>query len=237
MIDQTRPQGAAAPLSPAPLVSVPLAPRHVLFLGTTYTGKTYAAAWFARRILRQFVVIVHTHPDPSYLSQLEPGRVRFVAVTSSSHTVSPAFLEETRRRFRYLYLSVYDLDPEQLDRFLVSLVESVKATGNLALFIDEAHLFCSRFLVPGALVGFVRGARHFGCDIILVTQRLHDLDVGLRCVLTHLVVFRTVEALDLSILSRQLDLESRAEEIRTLPSRRHLFVNRRTGYVSSSMSL
>ena len=207
-------------------------PKIALVLGTTFTGKSWAAGWIAAHIRRKFVIILHVRPDPSYLHHLPRARTRFVAVRSSHPRISTRFLEETRRKYRYLYISVYDLDPQETQEFLRSLVAAVKEMGNLALMIDEAHLFCSRFQVPRELIGFIRGARFFGVDVGLVTHRLRDVDVGIRCVLTHLILFRTVEHGDLAILENELSLFDAAERIRRLPDRKYIFVDRRTGYIS-----
>jgi len=207
-----------------------MVPKIALVLGTTYTGKTWAGGWLAAHIRRSFVVIVHTHRDTSYLQHIG-RRVRFVAVRSPRTHISAAYLRQTRRRYRYLYLSVYDLSPEETKLFLSSLIVAVKEEGNLALFIDEAHLFLSRYQVPREVVGFIRGARFYGVDVILISHRLKDIDVGIRCVLTHLILFRTSERVDLDILARELDLGSAADRVRLLPDRKHLFVNRRTGFI------
>lgn len=205
-------------------------PKIALILGTTYTGKSYAAGYLASRIRRDFVVIVHLRRDPSYFFHVDPRRTRFVSVSTGQHLVSPNFLRATRAAgYRYLWLSVYDLSPDETKEFLTSLVRAVKEVGNLALFIDEAHIFCARHQVPPAFIGFVRGARHYGVDVVLVTQRLKDIDVGIRCVLTHLVLFRTVEAMDIEVLAGELGVGTDAEELRHYPDGVHLFVNRRTG--------
>jgi len=209
-----------------------LIPKIILDLGTTYTGKSFMAGYLAAKTRRRFVVILHTRPDPSYVDRLPRSRTRYVAVKAPQPRISTRFLRETRRDYRYLYLSIYDLSPQETQDFLRSLVSAVKEIGNLLLVIDEAHLFCSRFQVPRELVGFIRGARFFGVDILLVTHRLRDIDVGIRCVLTHLILFRTVEAGDLDVLSNELSLETHASEIRGLPDRKYLFVDRRTGYIS-----
>ena len=205
-------------------------PKIALILGTTYTGKSWVGAWLAKHICRKFVVVVHTHRDTSYLEQLG-RRVRFVAVRSPHTQVTAAYLQATRRRYRYLYLSVYDLSPEQTKLFLSSLVAAVKEAGNLALFIEEAHLFLSRFQVPREVIGFMRGARFYGVDVVLISHRLKDIDVGIRCVITHMILFRTTERVDLDILARELDLGAAADRVRLLPDRKHLFVNRRTGFI------
>ena len=206
-------------------------PKIALVLGTTYTGKSWAGGWLAARIRRPFVVIVHTHRDTSYLTHIGRRHAHFVAVRSPHTTITPTYLRASRRKHRYLYLSVYDLSPEEIKVFLASLIAAVKEEGNLALFIEEAHLFLSRYQVPREVVGFVRGARFYGVDVILISHRLKDIDVGIRCVLTHLILFRTSERVDLDILARELDLGSAADRVRLLPDRKHIFVNRRTGFV------
>jgi len=195
-----------------------------LILGTTNSGKSWLAGRVAAEVARPFVVVVHIHRDPSYLHHLT-GPVRFVAVTSDSYTLTPAFLQQTRQKYRYLWLSVYDLSPAQVSAFLSSLVSSVKQVGDLALFIDEAHFFCSRYQVPDSLIGFIRGARKYGVDIVLITQRLKDIDIGIRCVMQQLVLFKTIEPLDLDVLATDLRMGARAEEVRALPPWHHLYVD------------
>ena len=202
-------------------------PKIALVLGTAFTGKSWLAGWIARRIRRSFVVIVHNKLDESYLAHLQRERTRFIALHAGNYQVSASFLRQTKRKYRYLWLSVYDLSPQETGEFLSCLVEAVKEVGNLALFIDEAHLFCSRFQVPESVVGFIRGARHYGVDVILVSQRLRDLDIGIRCVLTHLMVFRTTDETDRTILARELGVgEEMARKIKFLPNQKHFYVNR-----------
>ena len=208
-----------------------MTPKIILVLGTTYTGKSWVTSDFVAHLRRPFIIIVHTHPDESYLHQLS-SQTRFVAVSSVSYRVTSRFLEETRRRYRCLWLSVYDLDLMETREFLSSLAQAIKIVGNLGLVIDEAHLFCSRFQVPRDVIGFIRGARFYGVDVVFVTHRLKDLDIGIRCVLTHLVLFRTVEQADLDVLAGELDMRRAAEQLRLLPNKKHLFVNRHTGYIS-----
>jgi len=203
-------------------------PKIALIQGTAFSGKSWLAGWIARRIRRSFVVIVHSRPDESYLAHLEKERIRFIGVHTGNYRLSASFLRQTKRRkYRYLWLSVYDLSPQETGKFLSCLIEAVKEVGNLALFIDEAHLFLSRFQVPDTVVGFIRGARHYGVDVILVSQRLRDIDIGIRCVLTHLMVFRTTDETDLSILAGELGVgKEMARKIKFLPNQKHLYVNR-----------
>lgn len=215
---------------------IPATPKIALFLGTTYTGKSWAAGWFAAHINRPFVIIVHTHPDRSYLSHIQHTEASFIAVHRERYTVTPEFLRSMRAKGRYLWLSVYDLSLEQTQKFLLSLVRSIESVGDLSLFIDEAHLFCSRFQAPTRLIGFIRGARFYGADVILVSHRLRDIDVGIRCVLTDLVVFRTVEPSDLDVLSDELGLRDMEDRIRSLPDRMFIYVDRREGKVSEPTS-
>ena len=208
-------------------------PKIILDLGTTYTGKSYGAGWIAAHSTRPFVVIVNIRRDPSYLAHIDPAKTRFVKVLTPHCTVTADLLKKTRTGSRYLFFSIYDLSPDETTTFLESLVGAVREVGDLLLIIDEAHLFCSRFQAPKKLIGFIRGARHYGVDILLVSQRLKDIDVGIRCVLTHLILFRTTEATDLDVLSGELGLgQAATETIRTLPDRQHVFCNRRTDYIS-----
>jgi len=211
-------------------------PKIVLILGTMYTGKTYAAGYLARALNRPFIIIVHTHPDESYrIRNAARNTTRWIAVRAPACTVSPHLLRETRRHHRYLYFSIYDLSTKQTQIFFASLAAAIRQVGNLGLFIDEAHLFCRYQLVGDDFIGFVRGSRHFGVDVVLVTHRLRDIDVGIRCVITHMVLFRTTEENDIELLARELGMKREdALKVRQLPDRQHLFVDRRTNYISPS---
>lgn len=212
-------------------------PRNILILGANYTGKTYAAGFAAANVSRDLVVIVHTHPDASYLDHIGRNRTRFVEATSSGYSITPQLLEETRkgaseRYKRYLYVTVKDLAPSDQRAFLDRLARAAMTAGNLALFIDEASVLCTRMTIPESFHRLVRGARHYGLDLTLVTHRVYDIDPGVRCVLTDLVLFRIVEPRDLDVLARHLDLGSRAERIATLADRHFLMVNRRRDSVT-----
>jgi len=206
-------------------------PRNVLILGMNWSGKSYAAGYSAATISRDFVIIVSQSRDPAYLHHLQVSRIRFVRATSAGYSITPELLEETRQdaslqHKRYLYITVGDLTPNQVKDFETQLVQAVKASRNLALIIDEAHLFCDRIHASDELRGFARGARHYGVDLVFVTHRLFDIDVSIRCVLTHLVLFRTVEGRDLDVLARHLDLGARAAAVAQLPRYYYLFINR-----------
>ena len=195
-------------------------PKIVLVLGTTYTGKSYLTGYLARHINRKFVIILHTHPDDSYrLDEEAHGETRWVAVRSPHCTITPRFLAETRKHYRYLYLSIYDLSLNQIRLFLSSLAAAVRVVGDLALFLDEAHQFCHRQQVPDDFVGFVRGARFWGVDVVLVTHRLRDIDVGIRCVITHMILFRSMEQNDIELLEREMEMDQRAGAVRALDDR------------------
>lgn len=176
-------------------------------------------------------MIVHTHRDASYLSHMK--KARFVAVRSGKTGLTASYLRQTKRHYRYLYLSIYDLTPEETKAFLSRLISAVKEVGNLALIIDEAHLFLSRFQAPQEVIGFVRGARFYGVDVIMVTHRLKDIDIGIRCVITHMMLFRSVDSGDIDLLAHELGMGDAAQTIRHLPDRKHIFVDRRTGFISS----
>lgn len=206
-------------------------PRNILILGTSYSGKSYAAGYAAANISRDFVVIVSHQIDEAMLEHIQTSKAVFMRATPRSHVVTSAFLDTLRTgepTVRYLYIIVEDLHPEQVKTFLRSLVSAVKKSRNLCLIIDEAHAFCDRVNAPKELLGFGRGARHYGVDLILVTHRLYDVDVSIRCVLTHLVLFKTIEGRDLDELALRLDLgDSRARVVAELPLQSFLFVNRR----------
>jgi len=217
-------------------------PRNILILGAGWTGKSTAAGFCASHISRSFVIIVSGSVDNAYMRYIQTTRTRFVKATSQGYHITPELLEETRKgatqsNRRYLYITVKDLSPEQVRDFLTHLIEAVKASCNLCLIIDEAHLFCDRFHAPDVLKGFARGARHYGVDLFLVTHRLHDIDISLRCVLTHLVLFRTVEPRDLEVLSLQLDLGRRGEMLADLPVHYFILVNRLKTAVSPPQKL
>ncbi len=215
-----------------------LVPKLGLILGTLWTGKTWAAGWIAARIRRPFVVVVTIRQDPAFLDHFRKPWTLCRAVTSPAPAITAAYLERIRERHRYLYLSLYDVSSEETNRFLESLVEAVKQSGDLCVVLDEAHMLCHRTIVSEPITRFMRGARHYGVDVLLVTHRLMDIDIGIRCVLTHLIVFRTKSSHDLKILERELDVPP--ETIRTIRQLRdqfHVFVNHRLGTISAPMKL
>jgi len=222
-------------------------PKNALVLGTTFTGKTHAAATLARYLARPLVVIVHELQDPTYFTGrgsdgrplVDPDSTEFVGVTRERWQLSPAVLATARANGnRYLYLSVYDLTPEQLQQALASLVASVRAVGDCAVIFDEAHHFASRRNAPPELLAFSRGSRRYGVDLVYVTHRLYDIHVDIRANLTQLILFRTIEQRDLDVLTRQLDLSAaQLAAVRCLLNRRHIVVDRRTGRCSPPQTL
>ena len=115
-------------------------------------------------------------------------------------------------------------------QFIRSLVCAVKQVGDLALLIDEAHLFCGPGDAPDELIGFTRGARHWGVDLVFVTHGYKDISIGIRRVVTYLVLFRITDGHDLDVIERELHLRRDLREtIASLPDRRHVFVNRGLG--------
>jgi len=211
--------------------------RNVLILGVTESGKSYAAAKAAREISRPFVVIVHVVEDETYEELLGRAQTRYVDVVPGRHTITSAFLDQTRYELkkRYLYLIVCDLEPEQLKAFLHSLIIAVKGSCNLALFFDEAHAYCKNPFVPSNLLGFSRGSRRYGVDLIYVTHKYYDLDISIRVNLSHMALFRTMEQRDLKTLQSELGLGDRVKELRYLPDWHHLYAVRAKGYVSPPM--
>jgi len=190
-------------------------------------------------VSRPFVVIVHSEPDETYDKLLDDRQIRRVGVTGESYTVTPDFLEETRHKLgkRYLYLSVYDLTPEQVQRFLSSLVFSVRSSCDLCLLVDEAHSFCRRPFVAPAFLAFSRGARRYGVDLIYCTHRVRDLDIAIRANVSHLVLFRTMEGRDVKILRDELNLGRYADALRTLPDWYHFYVVRSSSRIHGPMRL
>jgi hypothetical protein len=221
-------------------------PRNVLILGVPFAGKTYLAGFAAAHVSRDLVVIVHTYADPSYLEHIPRSRTRFVEATSKGYTVTRKLLEETRQganeRYKhYLYVIVKDLSPEEVQRFLDRLSQAVMETQNLALFLDDASVFCSQLSLfekkYQAFHRLVRGSRHFGIDLTLVTHRVYDIPPTIRCTLNQLVLFRVIESSDLDVLARHLDLGSRAERLATLPNRQFLLVDRTHDSVAGPYTL
>ena len=108
-------------------------------------------------------------------------------------------------------------------------------SGNLSLLIDEARLFASRFIVPPDVVGFMRGARRYGVDLLLVSHRLVDIDPDIRCIMSYLFLFRTTEYRDL--LNFEFGIEQVPIAVEDLPDHEFLFIDKRMGSVEGPFTL
>jgi hypothetical protein len=198
-------------------------PKIVAIVGKSGCGKTFLMALIARLVSRPFVVIVHTHQDPSYLRQLEPGLTHFVGVHRGARPLGAQwFVDRIRKGFRYVYISIYDLTPDEARAWIDSLIPPLESIGNLALIIDEAHQFCRHEFVPENLVRLPRWARSIGIDIFFVSHRLVDLSPDLRAVLTYLVMFHSDEPRDVAECMNRLGQDRGVNVLRTLAPWQHV---------------
>ncbi len=174
-------------------------PKIIAVVGKSGCGKTWVAAAMAELLSRPLVVIVHTHPDPSYLRMLDRARTRAVGVYRGAPPLGADFLLQALvDGIRYVYISIYNLSPDEARAWIDSLIPDLEAIGNLGLIIDEAHRFCPHDCVPENLVRLPRWSRSIGIDVVFVTHRLVDLSPDLRAVLTYLVMFHCDEPRDLA---------------------------------------
>jgi len=202
-------------------------PKIIAIVGKSGCGKTWVASRMAARFARPLVVIVHTHPDPSYLRQVDRARARFVGVYRGAQPLAASFLVDcVRSGVRYVYVSIYNLGPDEARAWLDSLVPALEAVGNLCLIVDEAHRFCRHEYVPERLVELPRWARSIGIDVVFVTHRLMDLSPDLRTVLTYLVLFHSDEPRDLAECSQRLGAARAIESVvRSLSPWQHVVID------------
>lgn len=201
-------------------------------LGTSYTGKSWAASQLVRFSPRGKTVLVHNRLDRSYLTGgFSQQETQFIAVTGDSCVLPALFFFCVEKKI--VWFTVYDLSKDQVQMFLASLVRAVKEYENIFLLIDEAHFFLNRSSVTDEVIGFVRGARRWGVDLLLITHRYTDIHVDIRCVLNHLALFRVTEGRDLDLLGQEVQLSSElVGAIPTLGLGEHIYIFRDSGYVS-----
>jgi len=214
--------------------------KNTILLGTAHTGKSWAAAHFSGTTKRPLVVVIHNTVDPSYFENargLLKDETLFVGVTSRQATLPLDFFHQQRKEYRNIWLSIYDLDPKQLKGFFESLTAAVKYSGNMLLVIDEAHLFISRRIAPPKLIGFFRGARRWGVDIMIVTHRYTDIHIDIRCIVNLALLFRVTESADLEHLGYEMPVEHLLQDIQVLSLGYHYFIFRDTGIVSGPTRL
>jgi len=135
--------------------------------------------------------------------------------------------------FRYVYFEIDNLPGNQITAFMASLASAVGSVGDLALAIDEAHLFCKPAVVPGSFDGFVRGSRRRGVDVLLATHGYKDVAYPIRKVIQQFVVFHTDDDNDLRALCDDLRLgRELTDQVNSLPPFSHIFVNQPMGRVT-----
>jgi DNA helicase HerA-like ATPase len=189
---------------------------------------------------RRLVVIVSTYQDPSYTSQIDLRRTRFLGIYTGARHMTGADIQQTiDAGQRFLFVSIYNLGPDEARDWLDGLVPALEAVGNLTLFIDEAHRFCRHEYAPPRLIQLGRWARSIGIDIVLVTHRLVDISPDIRTVLTFLVMFQTDEPRDVAELSLRLGLprEDGARLLRSLTNWQHVVYDLQRGTHSRPLSL
>jgi DNA helicase HerA-like ATPase len=207
-------------------------PRLIAVSGKSGTGKTTLAAAMARASSRRLVVIIATYQDPSYLSAIDPNRTRFVAVYSGAVPLLGEYILDTMRQgFRYLYISIKNLGPDEARAWIDGLVSALEEVGNLTLVVDEAHLFCRHEYVPPRIVQLCRWARSIGIDVVFISHRLTDLSPDIRAVLTYAVLFQTDEPRDVADLCLRLGVprEDGAALLRRLTDWQHIVYDLQRG--------
>jgi DNA helicase HerA-like ATPase len=215
-------------------------PRIVAVVGKSGTGKTTLAGAMARASSRRLVVIVSTYQDPAYLQFLDSRKTRSLAIYSGArHLTGDDIADTLRSGYRYLFIAIYDLGPDEARDWIDALIPALEAVGNLAMFIDEAHRFCRHEYVPPRILQLGRWARSIGIDIVFVTHRLTDLSPDIRSVLTYLVMFQTDEPRDVAELSLRLGIprDDGARLLRDLTDWQHVVYDLQRGRHSRPQTL
>lgn len=77
------------------------------------------------------------------------------------------------------------------------IVDVLRYVGNLTLVIEEFHLYCNHTYTYPEIKKLIRLGRHWGINIIGITQRIPDIPRDFTHAMDLLVVFRTTEPRDL----------------------------------------
>lgn len=203
-------------------------PKHVGVVGKSGSGKTFVCGRMVARWARPFVVFVSNRRDPSILHHIDESKAMFADVYRGAGPISSAWVHSViAKGYRYLYITIHNLKPADAQAWLDSLVDAIEPIGNLGLFIDEAHRVCSDKHNPERLIELIRWGRACGIDIVLISQRIYDIDPDLRSVLNYAVLFQNDHPADLNELRGKFGLTAAdVLEVSSLRPRQHILIDR-----------
>lgn len=190
----------------------------VAVVGTAKSGKTYWAAKILKRVRRNRLIISPVM-DRTIMEvvKLKPDRIVEVWTPVPRHI--PLWPGVT-------YMVPANVVGKDVLKLNNAIAHSLRhSTWDGVVMIDEAHTMLGNWQ-GGALIGTIRASRHLGLDFILVTHRLVDMATDFRAILSHLVIFRTVNDRDADLIYRLVDLPV---DVRKLPMLSYIVVNLRTG--------
>lgn len=111
-----------------------------------------------------------------------------------------------RKRGRMEY---YDFDP---------LIHSLENIGNLTFFVDEAHQICDAWNSTNGFLKLIRMGRHYGINIVWISQRFATVSRELTANTDELILFRLREPLDIQAVRQRCgdEVAKRVESLRRI---------------------
>lgn len=182
--------------------------------GASGTGKSYKAKLLTSKIKRLVIF------DPMY----EYSGRRFATVGGLMAFARKNYASGFRAVFAPAYASeVVSLD--ELSRELLSLQKGQKG-AKITLLVDELDLSYPsgvRRISPRHAFGFLcmRG-RHFGINLVGVSQRPSQVDISFRANLSAVYYFRLAEPADMDTALKNLGREWRVE-VQNLKDRQYIY--------------
>lgn len=88
-------------------------------------------------------------------------------------------------------MEYYDFDP---------LIHTLEKIGNLTFFIDESHQVCDAWNSTNGFLKLIRMGRHYGINIVWISQRFATVSRELTANTDALILFRLREPLDIQAI-------------------------------------
>lgn len=169
-------------------------------IGAKGSGKTY----YAKRLFSEseHAIVIDT------MGEYDSG-----FIVSDPHYMIQHL--KNQKRFRIVFLPLSESDFEFACR-------AARAKGNLTLFIEEVHNYCTPHSINPQLQKVIRLGRHSNLDVVYTAQRYQDISRQVTAQTDEFVLFRISEPVDFQAIEKRFG-SGVAEKVSRLQD--HDFVN------------
>lgn len=177
-------------------------PFRVFIAGRTGSGKSYLAGWLAEQLYRarqrwvildyqsrnhaglthlKGVKLVRVHPHASY-QWLRLLKYPHVVIAPTRHTTREHLIEQYEQVLRTLF----DYDKNRI------------------IFIEETHNYMNAYKLSPAIELLLREGRHQRLSLIMITQRVQQMNKFAWSQCTHTITFKWANHIDINYISQTI---------------------------------